>query len=209
MEWRIRSPSRRGEILSGTPSILAHFEQPKWPPFWDPQFQPPVWSSASSLPLAGLDKGSILEFFELTSVWAETAHFQLPTPRGYWRGPIPGSKRSWDLLLGEHEERSSVGLGVPWAPGTRLWLGGPPSPIDRVSGFGLGRAWVVLEPRPCQPLGGSDLGWGYELGLSVSCPVMPLSQSSLNPMCTYPDVLLYIPLFPCFRVARILKRFVT
>ena len=40
------------------------------------------------------------------------------------------------------------------------------------------------------------------------CPVMPLPQSSLNPMCTYPDVLLYILSFPCFRVARILKRFV-
>ena len=36
---------------------------------------------------------------------------------------------------------------------------------------------------------------------------MPLPQSSLNPMCTYPDVLLYIPSFPCFRVARILKQF--
>ena len=33
---------------------------------------------------------------------------------------------------------------------------------------------------------------------------MHLPQSSLNPMCTYPDVLLYILLFPCFRVARIL-----
>ena len=49
----------------------------------------------------------------------------------------------------------------------------------------------------------------HELGLSVYCPVMPLPQSSLNPMCTYPDVLLYILLFPFFRVARILKRFVT
>ena len=38
---------------------------------------------------------------------------------------------------------------------------------------------------------------------------MPLPQSSLNPMCTYPDVLLYILLFPLCRVARILKRFVT
>ena len=38
---------------------------------------------------------------------------------------------------------------------------------------------------------------------------MPLPQSSLNPMCTYPDVLLYIHSFPCFRVVRILKRFVT
>ena len=26
------------------------------------------------------DEGSILEIFELISVWAETAHFQLPTP---------------------------------------------------------------------------------------------------------------------------------
>ena len=29
VEWRIRSPSGRGDILLGTPSILAHFEQPK------------------------------------------------------------------------------------------------------------------------------------------------------------------------------------
>ena len=53
------------------------------------------------------------------------------------------------------------------------------------------------------------LGLGYELGLSVYSPVMPLPQSSLNPMCTYPDVLLYILSFPLCRVARILKRFVT
>ena len=53
------------------------------------------------------------------------------------------------------------------------------------------------------------MGLGYELGLSVYCPVMPLPQSSLSPMCTYPDVLLYILSFPHFRVARILKRFVT
>ena len=64
-----------------------------------------------------------------------------------------------------------------------------------------------MSPRPCQPLRGSDLG--YEWGFSVYCPVMPLPQSSLNPMFTYPDVLPYILLFPCFRVARILKRFVT
>ena len=83
------------------------------------------------------------------------------------------------------------------------------SPIGRVSGSGLSRAWVAFEPRPCQPLRGSDLGLGYELGLSVYCPVMPFPQSSLNPMCTYPDAWLYILLFPCFRVARILKRFVT
>ena len=48
------------------------------------------------------------------------------------------------------------------------------SPIGRVSGSGLSRAWVVFEPRPYQPLRGSDLGLGYELGLSVYCPLMPL-----------------------------------
>ena len=29
MEWRIRSPSRRGDILLGAHRILAHFRQPK------------------------------------------------------------------------------------------------------------------------------------------------------------------------------------
>ena len=124
-------------------------------------------------------------------------------------GPYLWLKGGWDLPLREHREPLSVGLGAPWFPGTHLWLGGTPSPIGRVSGSGLGRAWVVLEPLPCQPLGGSDLGLGCELRLSVYCPVMPLPQSSLNPMCTYPDVLLYILSFLGFRVARILKRFVT
>ena len=68
---------------------------------------------------------------------------------------------------------------------------------------------LCLSPCPCQPLGGSDRGAGYRLGVIVYCPAMPLPQSSLSPMCTYPDVLLYILLFPCFRVGRILKRFVT
>ena len=39
-----------------------------------------IGSVASSLPLAGPDERSILGIFELISVWAETAHFQLPTP---------------------------------------------------------------------------------------------------------------------------------
>ena len=58
---------------------------------------------------------------------------------------------------------------------------------------------MCLSPRPHQPLGGSDLGLGYELGLSVYCPVMPLPQSSVNPICTYPDVLLYILFVPLFQ----------
>ena len=44
---------------------------------------------------------------------------------------------------------------------------------------------MCLSPRPHQPLEGSDLGLGYELGLSVYCPVMPLPKSSLNPMLSH------------------------
>ena len=64
----------------------------------------------------------MLEIFELISVLAETANFQLPTPRGYWRVHISGSERSWNLLIREHGEPTSVGFGASWFPGTRLWL---------------------------------------------------------------------------------------
>ena len=86
------------------------------------------------------------------------------------------------------EPLGSQGLTCGWAvlPPLSAGFQGP----DCV-GHGL-----CLSPRPRQPLGGSDLGLGYELGLSVYCPVTPLPQSSLNPMCTYPDVLLYLLLFP-------------
>ena len=71
-----------------------------------------IGSVASSLPLVGPDEGSILGIFELISVWAETAHFQLPTPRGKWRGHISGSEGTWDLPLREHREPLSVSLGA-------------------------------------------------------------------------------------------------
>ena len=86
-------------------------------------------------------------------------------------------------------------LACGWAVHTPL-LAGFQGPDFAGHGF-------CLSPRLCQLLRGSDLGLGYELGLSVYSPVMPFPQSSLNPMCTYPDVLLYICSFPCFRVARI------
>ena len=76
----------------------------------------------------------MLEFFELISVWAETAYFQLPTPRGQWRGLIPSSGGSWNLLLGEHREPLLVGLGAPWFSGTRLWLGATPSSLAGFQG---------------------------------------------------------------------------
>ena len=75
------------------------------------------------------------------------------------------------------------------------WAGHPPL-WARVQGPDWAGHGLFLSPRPCQPLRGLDLGLGYELGLSVYCPVMPLPQSSLNSMCTYSDVLLYILSFP-------------
>ena len=41
MEWRIRSPSRRGDILFGAPPKFGSFRAAKMTPFWDPNFTPP------------------------------------------------------------------------------------------------------------------------------------------------------------------------
>ena len=41
MEWRIRSPSRRGDILVGAPPNFGSFRAAKMTPFWDPNFTPP------------------------------------------------------------------------------------------------------------------------------------------------------------------------
>ena len=56
--------------------------EPGWVRAPESSYSKGIGSVVSSLPLAGTDEGSILEFFKLISVWAETAHFQLPTPEG-------------------------------------------------------------------------------------------------------------------------------
>ena len=56
--------------------------EPGWVKASESWYSKDIGSVASSPPLAGVDQGSFLEFFELMSVGAETAHFQLPTPRG-------------------------------------------------------------------------------------------------------------------------------
>ena len=43
MEWRIRSPSQRGDILLRAPPNFGSFRAAKMTPFWDPNFTPPVW----------------------------------------------------------------------------------------------------------------------------------------------------------------------
>ena len=40
MEWRIRSHSRRGDILLGAPPNFGSFRAAKMTPFWDPNFTP-------------------------------------------------------------------------------------------------------------------------------------------------------------------------
>ena len=56
--------------------------EPGWVKAPESSYSKGIGSVASSLPLADPDEGSILEIYELISVWAETAHFQLLTPRG-------------------------------------------------------------------------------------------------------------------------------
>ena len=67
----------------------------------------------------------------------------------------------------------------------------------------------MFEPLPLSATERVGLGIGICAGIESPLSCDTFTQSSYNPMCTYPDVLLYILLFPCFRVARILKRFVT
>ena len=47
MEWRIRSPSRRGDILLGAPPNLGSFRAAKMTPFRDPNFTPPCGQLAA------------------------------------------------------------------------------------------------------------------------------------------------------------------
>ena len=47
MEWRIGSPSRRGDILLGAPPNFGSFRAAKMTPFWDPNFTPPCGQLAA------------------------------------------------------------------------------------------------------------------------------------------------------------------
>ena len=83
-------------------------------------------------------------------------------------GPYLWLRGEVGLAVREHRESLLVGLGAPWLPGTRLWLGGTPPLLAGFQGPDLAGHGLCLSPRPCQPLRGSNLGSGYELGLSVS-----------------------------------------
>ena len=57
MEWRIGSPSRRGDILLGAPPNFGSFRAAKMTPFWDPNFTPRVvnWRPHISMPTGSPD----------------------------------------------------------------------------------------------------------------------------------------------------------
>ena len=80
-------------------------------------------------------------------------------------------------MLRDNEERLSVGLGAPWLPGTRLWLGGTPPHFGRASGSGLSRAWVVFEPPP--PPATERVGPGIGIRVGTECL---LSCDALTPV---------------------------
>ena len=117
------------------------------------------------------------------------------------RGELgPAVKGAWGAIVGS--PRSTL------VPRNSPVAGRDTSPIGRVSGSGLSRAWVVFEPSPPPATERVGPGIGICVGTEclLSCDALTPVQS--YPMCTYLDVLLYIFLFPCFRVTRILKRFV-
>ena len=57
MEWRIRSPSRRGDILLGAPPNFGSFRAAKMTPFWDPNVTPLCGQLAAPYPYAHREPG--------------------------------------------------------------------------------------------------------------------------------------------------------
>ena len=88
-----------------------------------------------------------------------------------------GSELSSDLLLREHGEQLSGGLGTPLVPRNPPVAGRDTSPIGRVSGSGLSRAWVVLEPPP--PPATERVGPGIGIRVGTECL---LSCDALTPV---------------------------
>ena len=74
-------------------------------------------------------------------------------------------------------ELLSIGCGAPWSlrksPVARRYT----SPIGRVSGSGLSRAWIVFEPPP--PPANERVGPGIGIQVRIECL---LSFDALTPV---------------------------
>ena len=60
MEWQIKFPSRRGDILLRAPPNFGSFRAAKMTPFWDSNFTPPVWSIGG--PISVCPRGACTQF---------------------------------------------------------------------------------------------------------------------------------------------------
>ena len=63
MEWHIRSPSRRGDILLGAPPNFGSFRAAKMTPFWDPNFTSPCGQLAAPYLYAHSEPGPNFKFY--------------------------------------------------------------------------------------------------------------------------------------------------
>ena len=83
MEWRIRSPSRRGDILLGAAPNFCSFRAAKMTPFWDPNFTPPCGQLAAPYLYAHMEPGPNPRLYTQIEVVGPASY-----PVSHW--PCPG-----------------------------------------------------------------------------------------------------------------------
>ena len=90
MEWRIGSPSRRGDILFGAPPNFGLFRAAKMTPFWDPNFTPPCGQLAAPYLYAHGKPGPNFKLYTQIKVLGPA-----PYPVSHW--PCPGrASHAWE-----------------------------------------------------------------------------------------------------------------
>ena len=126
-----------------------------------------------------------MDVFEPNAGWAETAHLQPQTPRGYWQDHISRSERISD----EPSEVHGVQLeGCPrghWLPETHQWVVALPLPWHS-STVNSWQVWgMCLNLRTCLPLMKWHPRLGCSLGRIVSGHETPSSHSMAEPTCVH------------------------
>ena len=90
MEWRIRSPSWRGDILLEAPPNFGSFRAAKMTPFWDPNFTPPCGQLGAPYLYAHRDPGPNFKLYTQIEVLGPASY-----PVSHW--PCPGrASHAWE-----------------------------------------------------------------------------------------------------------------
>ena len=90
MKWRIRSPSRRGDVLLGAPLNFGSFRAAKMTPFWDPNFTPPCGQLAAPYLYAHKEPGPKSKLYTQIYVLGPAS-----CPVSHW--PCPGrASHAWE-----------------------------------------------------------------------------------------------------------------